>query len=365
MTYPTDQGMPKKTTRPTIGLALGSGAARGWAHIGVIRALEEMGVRPDIVTGSSVGAVVAAAYAAGKLDLFERWVTSLDRAGVLRLMDTKISGGGFIQGLALMKAIDKQIGNPDISELGMRFGCVATQFGTGREVWIREGKLLDAVRSSIALPGIFAPVEQDGEYLFDGGLVNPVPVSLTRAMGADIVIASNLNGDLVAHEFFAHDKKALETRSIMPPRDYEIEDEPESEPGIESESSDSFLDRLTERMRLSIALKVDSYISSALKSDEAGPGIADIIIGAIDIMQDRITRARMAGEPPDIHVTPRLRHIGVMDFERAEEAIYEGHAAVERERTELNAIKHALERHELDSPATSHAQEKPATEESD
>lgn len=334
-----NMAVPRKPRKPKIGLALGSGAARGWSHIGVIRALEEMGIHPEIVTGSSVGACVGAAYATGKLEIFEQWVSRLDRAGVLRLLDTKISGGGFIQGLTLMKAIEKHIGNPEIEELDIEFGCVATQFGTGREVWLREGRLLDAVRASIALPGMFSPVEQNGEYLFDGGLVNPVPVSLARAMGADIVIASNLNGDLVAHEFFAHDMRLENPHAIVPPRDYEV-----SETAGDSEDADSFIDKLTERLRLSIALKVDSYISSALRSDEEGPGIVDIIIGAIDIMQDRITRARMAGDAPDIHITPRLRHIGVMDFERAEEAIAEGYAAVGRENPELGALKRAIDK---------------------
>lgn len=330
--------MPKAIARkPRVGLALGSGAARGWAHIGVIRALNEYGIRPEIVTGSSIGAVVGAAYAAGKLDEFEEWALGLDRAGVLHLIDTRLSGGGLMQGATLMKAFERRIGNPNIEDLDIRFGCVATQYGTGREVWIEEGRLMNAVRASIALPGLLSAVEQDGEYLFDGGLVNPVPVSLTRAMGADIVIAVNLNGDLVGNEFFQRDH--------MPqPTEMEIKEPQAKEFELEFDDEDSIIDKWTEKIKLSIALKVDNYLSSALNSDSEGPGLVDTIIGAVDIMQDRITRARMAGEPPDVHIIPRLRHIGVLNFERAEEAIAGGREAVQRENPELSALKEALAR---------------------
>ena len=338
--------MNQAKTRPTIGLALGSGAARGWSHIGVIRALEEIGLRPDVVTGTSIGAVVAAAFAAGKLDVFEAWVRSLDRPTVLRLMDTRFSGtGGFIQGVMLMKALEKIIGNPDIETLDVPFGCVATQFGTGREVWLRKGKLLDAVRASIALPGLVAPVQQNDHLLLDGGLVNPVPVSLTRAMGVDIVIAVNLNGDLVGHDFFAMDleeapQALTATDSERTPEEFELD----------IDEDEGLLDKWTERIKLGIALRLDSWLSSALRSEENSPGLLAIIIGAIDIMQDRITRARMAGEPPDVHIVPRLRHIGVMDFDRADIAISEGHQAVRRETLELTALRKALTRFDDEGP---------------
>lgn len=332
--------MNQRKTRPRIGLALGSGAARGWAHIGVIRALEEIGIQPDIVTGTSVGSVVAAAYAAGKLEVFESWVRSLDRPTVLKLMDTRFSGsGGFIQGVLLMKALERIIGNPDIETLEVPFGCVATQFGTGREVWLRKGKLLDAVRASIALPGLVAPVEQNGSLLMDGGLVNPVPVSLTRAMSADIVIAVNLNGDLVGHDFFPVELDEAPTAAKGQTRD-----EKPRELDLDIEDAEGFLDKWTERIKLGIAIKIDAYLSSALRSDQDAPGLFDVIIGAIDIMQDRITRARMAGEPPDVHILPRLRHVGVMDFERAGIAISEGREAVKRESPELTALRKALSR---------------------
>ncbi|HEX6928508.1 MAG TPA: patatin-like phospholipase RssA [Gammaproteobacteria bacterium] len=329
-------------SKPKIGLSLGSGAARGWSHIGVINALEEIGITPDIVTGSSVGAVVGAAYAAGRLDAFTDWVRKLDRIGVIRLLDAKLSGGGFVQGKALLAAFEKQIGNPLIEDLAIPFGCVATELGTGREVWLREGRVLDAVRASMAMPGVFSPVKQNGQYLLDGGLVNPVPVSLTRAMGADVVIAVNLNGDLVGYDFFLHETnlpgkagattgKALSTTNGAPDR----------ETGGENSSK---LSQWAGDLKHRVGDRLDKYASSLRKEKSPEPGLFDVVIGAIDIMQDRITRARMAGEPPDVHITPRMREVGVMDFDRAADAIREGAAATQRERPDLDALKRALDR---------------------
>ena len=329
----------KQMTRPKIGIALGSGAARGWSHIGVIRALRDMGIEPDIVTGASVGAVVGAALAAGKLDEFADWIGGLDRMGVFRLLDAKLSGGGFIQGRTLLAAIEKKIGNPNIEDLGLEFGAVAAELGTGREIWLRKGPVLDAVRASMTLPGLFSPMKMDGQYLLDGGIVNPVPVSLARAMGAQIVIAVNLNGDLVGHDFLTQ----ADNRFGEP-----ILTSPEGADGDEKleEENHSALRSWAESLKLNIGNKLDKYVASMRKDKDkpVEPGLFDVIIGAIDIMQDRITRARMAGEPPDIHITPRLRQIGVMDFDRAEEAIREGHAATERQRHDLDQLVRALAR---------------------
>jgi NTE family protein len=203
--------------RPIVGLALGSGAARGWAHIGVLRELTRMGIEPQVVTGASVSAIVAGAYACGNLDAFEEWISGLGRVDIIRLLDARMTGGGFLQGKRLMDAIEKRIGNPDIADLDIAFGCVATELGSGREIWLREGSLLDACRASIAMPGLFAPYRQsDNSLLVDGGLVNAVPVSLARAMGADIVIAVNLNGDLV--DTISSSGRLKKKRMKRPPR---------------------------------------------------------------------------------------------------------------------------------------------------
>lgn len=268
--------MDAKQPKPRIGLALGSGSARGWAHIGVIRALEKAGVRPDLVCGTSIGALVGAAYAAGELDRLERFVLGLRVADVLGLMDVGLSGG-VLKGDRLMTFFRSEVADRAIGALAMPFAAVATSLRTGAEVWLRDGSMFDAVRASIALPGLFAPVRWAGSLLVDGGLVNPVPVSLARAMGADVVIAVDLGSDVLGRRFRA-----------APAREEKSAEEP------------------------------------------AMPSIMDVLSTCMDIVQVRIARSRLAGEPPDVLVAPRLSRLRLLDFHRAKEAIEEGHRAVER-----------------------------------
>lgn len=183
---------PAHPGKTRIGLALGGGSARGWAHIGVIRALQDAGIEPDIVCGTSIGALVGAAYVGGELDPLEAWVRSLRLQTVVGFLDFSLTGG-LIKGEKLIGFFRNHFVDRDIRELARPFGAVATDLQRGREVWLREGPVTDAVRASIALPGLFTPVQLDGRWLVDGGLVNPVPVSLCRAMGADLVIAVDLN----------------------------------------------------------------------------------------------------------------------------------------------------------------------------
>ncbi len=320
-----------RKNRPTIGLALGSGAARGWAHIGVIRELEERGIRPDIIAGSSVGAVVGGAYASGNLEVFEKWVSGMGRADIIRLLDARMTGGGFLQGSSLMDAIEQRIGDPIIQDLDLPFACVATELGTGREVWIREGSLLDGCRASIAMPGLFAPYRSsEDSLLVDGGLVNPVPVSLARAMGADFVIAVNLNGDLVGHHFWHYTQQG------------DQDDETSDRELAEIEDKDSMIAKWAGKMKTGLGVRLDAYISSLRKKQTPDPGLFDVIVGSVDIMQDRITRSRMAGEPPDVHIKPRLSHIGLMDFDRARECIDEGRTATRREGEELRILSRLI-----------------------
>jgi NTE family protein len=322
-----------KTGKPRIALVLGGGAARGWAHIGVIHELAAMGIEPAIVVGTSVGSVVGGAYASGNLEPFEEWISGLRRVDIIRLLDAKMTGGGFLQGNSLMAAIEKRIGNPDIEDLDIPFACVATELDSGREVWLREGSLLDACRASIALPGMFAPsrLRQD-KLLVDGGLVNPVPVSLARAMGGEVVIAVNLNGDLIGRHFFVHSEEE------------ELSDEDSERALAELEDKDSKIAKWAAKMKAGFGVRLDSYISSLRAKESPDPGLFDVIAGSVDIMQDRITRSRMAGEPPDIHITPRLSHVGLMDFDRSKESIAEGREATRRERQEIERLIEGLTR---------------------
>mgnify|MGYP001826500847 FL=1 len=317
--------------KPTIALVLGSGAARGWAHIGVIRELASLGISPDLVIGSSVGSVVGGAYASGNLDEFEKWISALRRVDIIRLLDAKMTGGGFLQGKSLMSAIRKQIGDPRIEELDIPFACVATELGTGREVWLREGSLLDACRASIALPGMFAPSRnEDDRLLVDGGLVNPVPVSLARAMGGDVVIAVNLNGDIMGRHFFVHSSEEDASEGETEKQLAKLQEKDSSEEGWAA------------RLKSGFGIQLDSYISSLRRKESPDPGLFDVIAGSIDIMQDRITRSRMAGDPPDIHITPRLSHVGLMDFDLAAESIKEGRAATLLKAEEISKLARVL-----------------------
>ncbi|NND57630.1 MAG: patatin, partial [Xanthomonadales bacterium] len=211
------------------------------------------------------------------------------------------------------------------------YACVATELGTGREVWLREGSLLDACRASIALPGMFAPSRMmDDRLLLDGGLVNPVPVSLARAMGAEIVIAVNLNGDLIGRHFFVHGG------------DDGTSDEESERLLSEIEEKDSVVAKWAAKMKAGFGVRLDSYISSLRKKESPDPGLFDVMAGSIDIMQDRITRSRMAGEPPDIHITPRLSHVGLMEFDLAKESIKEGRAATKSREAEIEQLTKEL-----------------------
>lgn len=300
--------------RPRIGLALGSGSARGWAHIGVIAALREAGIEPDIVCGTSIGALVGAAYVAGRLPALTEFARALTWREIVGLIDVRLSGGGVVDGKRIVALLHQLGVAAPIESYGRAYAAVATDLETGREVWLREGPIHEAVRASIALPGILSPVKVAGRWLADGGLVNPVPVSACRALGADVVIAVNLNGDIVGP--FADDPfRRLGAAAIG--------------------SSPEFLRRLAGQIPAAIRQQASAIAPALLRSGPAAPGYFDVLTNAINIMQDQITRARLAGEPPHVLLVPRLRGIGLLEFNRAEEAIAEGRACVEQARDML------------------------------
>ena len=312
----SEQLQTTEGVKTRIGLALGSGSARGWAHIGVIRALSEIGVEPDIVAGSSIGAFVGAAYASDQLNRLENWAKSLSWKEILNFLDPSLLSGGFIEGERLFQFAHEQIGDPLIESLPRKFGAVATDLTTGREIWFREGSLLDGVRASIGLPGIFTPVSWEGKWLVDGGLANPVPVSLCRAMGADIVIAVNLNGDIVG--------KHGHTRT----------DQGESL-GFDESADTDFLERISAQLKSSLYEHKDILLSQLFGENLNTPGLFEVLATSINIMQDRITRSRMAGDPPEVTLSPRLSRLGLLEFDQAAVAIEEGNACVKRMRPAL------------------------------
>lgn len=295
--------------KPVIGVALGSGSARGWAHIGVLRALAREGVEPVVISGCSIGAFVGAIAATGDLDKLGAWVEALGWQDVVGLMDMGLRGG-LLKGDKLMAFFEKEFVDRDFTALPHAFGCVATDLHSGHEVWLREGSVSEAVRASIAMPGLMAPVWQDGRLLADGGLVNPVPVSLARAMGADLVIAVELNSDVVGWAW----------RNRTPPAET-------------AETSNGWHRKLLSRLA--------GNGRSASADDEALPSLLSVVQNSISIMSVRIARSRLAGEPADVVLSPRLAQLGLMDFHRGAEAIAEGEAAVA---AALPAINRALGR---------------------
>ncbi len=295
--------MNRGKRRPTVALALGGGAARGWAHIGVINALQERGIQVDMVCGTSVGALVGAAYAAGQLGRLEEWVRALKWQDVVGFLDLTLSKGGVIQGRRVFEELRRHYGVERIEELQLPFGAVATNLNNGLEVWLREGSVMQAVRASASLPGLFTPVYHNGHWLVDGGLVNPVPVSLCRAMGAELVIAVDLF-----------------LQRTIPLNDGE---EPEQEDDDE-ESWFASAREITARMW---EMGVKQKLLGAVGGE---PSIFEVVSGSIHIMQMRISRSRMAGDPPNLLIAPVVENIGLMDFHRAAEAIEEGVRAVKR-----------------------------------
>lgn len=301
--------------RPVIGLALGSGSARGWAHIGVIRALEEAGIAPDVVAGTSIGALVGAIYSGSDgatFGRFEDWVRHLTWRDVLAFFDVGFAGG-LIKGERLMSFLADNFVDVRIADLHRPFACVATELATGREIWLREGNVIDAVRASIALPGLFAPAVREGRLLADGALVNPVPVSLCRALGADVVIAVDLGSDVVGRRL--NGKNGHRVPAVA-------DDAPPPE--------------WVGRIRRWFA----GEPSTAGGPEIGMPSAVDVMATSINIMQVRIARSRLAGEPADILIAPRLADLGMLDYDKADQCIDEGREAV---RLMLPMIRRVIE----------------------
>jgi NTE family protein len=294
--------------RPIIGLALGGGAARGFAHIGVLRTLLAHGIVPNVIVGTSIGAVVGGAFAAGHLDTLEEWARGLQVRNILGYLDIRLNGSGLIGGDKLAAQLEASLGSTLIEDLPYKFATVATEVRTGHEIWLTHGRVIEAMRASYALPGIFAPVLVGDRWLVDGALVNPVPVSAARALGAEIVIAANLSSDIFTHSttIYAH--------GALPP-----------EPGDPAEPAPA-----PPKRRFGKFFSPERTVKREFFGGGGRPGISSVMVDAFNIMQDRITRARLAGDPPDLLITPRVGQIGWFDFHRAADLIDHGARAAER-----------------------------------
>ena len=297
-----------------VGLALGSGSARGWSHIGVIRALTEAGIRVDCVTGTNIGALVGAVYAAGKLDVLEAWALHLEWKQILSFMDVVLPKSGLLDGRKIADLVRQHIHMENIEELPISFGAVATDLRKGQEVVLRKGDIIEAVRASISLPGILTPVEKDHAFLIDGGLVNPLPVSTARDMGADFVIAVDLNSDIMPKKR-PRPSPSNGNRSIVSG----------IRRGLRAGAAHPLTLSLKERIA-TLELPELMQIKRWLAQDPS-PDIFDVLLTSIRIMQAQITRSNLKSNPPDLLIQPNLGHINLMEFHRAEEAVAEGYRA--------------------------------------
>jgi len=282
---PVNVPEPKPAKKSGIALALGGGAARGWAHIGVLRALDEAGIEVDMIAGTSIGALVGGCYLAGKLDALEEFARSLTKRRLFGLLDLHLGGNGLLGGLKLTQRMQEHMNGLTFDDLGKPFVCVAAEIRTGHEIWLSSGSLITAMRASYALPGVFEPVTCNGRVLVDGALVNPVPVSVCRAHEQQMVVAVNLHYDL-------YGRAAVIKHSAG-----DLVIERDATPG---EVSDP-------------------------RSRETRLGITGVMVEAFNIIQDRISRARLAGDPPDLSLQPKLGHIGLSEFHRADVAIRAGY----------------------------------------
>jgi len=304
------------TARPKIGIALGGGAARGWAHIGVLKTLVEAGFEPDIVAGTSIGAVAGACYVTERLDALQDFAASLTRRRVFGFLDFNFGGSGLLTGQRLSARLQHHLQGFTIEQLTRKFVAVATELGTGHEVWLNKGSLVNALNASIALPGIFRPVQINGRWLIDGALVNPIPVSVCRALGARIVIAVNLNSDVFGKGAVIHNQEAYADPLVA------IEDA--RLPGSNGRAALHLLHR------------------QIFGRGNGAPGISSVMMDAINITQDRIARSRLAGDPPDVTISPKVGGIGLFDFHRAAEAIELGASAAAKQIDELKHLVRAL-----------------------
>ncbi|NRA72562.1 MAG: patatin-like phospholipase RssA [Gammaproteobacteria bacterium] len=280
-----------------IGIALGSGSAKGWAHIGVFKALEELGVKPDIVAGCSIGAFVGAAYATGNLNKLEQWINGFSNWDVMSMMDISWRRGGLMSGEKVFDQAKSMIGNTNIEDLNIPFVAVATDLYAGKEVWLKRGSLQDAVQASCSIPGLMAPKRLGERYFIDGAVVNPIPVNVCRALGADLVIAIDLYGY----------PELLTTPQV-------------NEMSVSESKDDSHFKNL-------IGHSKDYFNDIAnkfIRTQGTQPNMFAVMSTALDILEYRQKKSRLAGDPPEILIQPKVAHIGSMDFNRAPESIAAG-----------------------------------------
>ena len=309
----------QSTLKPKIGLALGSGSARGLAHIGVIRALKEAGIHVDCVAGTSIGAAIGAVYASGKLDSLQETYLAMDWKKIAYFFDVVFPKSGIIDGKKVTDFMRDYVHSDCIEELPLPFKAVATELNSGEEVVLETGDVMDAVRASISVPGMFTPVRRNGRVLVDGGLVNPVPVNVARAMGADIVIAVDINHGIVEGKAPAPKAKSKPDADFL-----------QSLPLLGSEPYRSAMERIEKGLR-SLESNPTLIQIRAWLAEESLPNIFEVLLSSINIMESQITRTRLQIDPPELLIQPPLGSVRFLEFNRAEEIISIGYESTRQQ----------------------------------
>ena len=294
----------RRTGKTGIALALGGGCARGWSHIGVLRAMDEAGIEISMIAGTSIGALVGGCYLAGKLDQLEEFARGLTKRRIFGLLDLNLRGNGLFGGMKLDARLRDRLDGTLIEDLPKPFVAVASEIRTGHEIWLTSGSLVTAMRASYALPGVFEPVTCNGRTLVDGALVDPVPVPVCRAYEQPLVVAVNLAYDNFGRSAVIRHNAGELTVANMAPASLRAQSEAEAK--------------------------------------ESRLGITGVMVDAFNIIQDRISRARLAGDPPDLSLYPKLGHIGMTEFHRASEAIQIGYETTMVQIAELERLQATL-----------------------
>jgi NTE family protein len=303
-------------SRPEIGLALGGGVARGWVHIGVLKALIKAGIEPDVVSGTSIGAVVGALYLTGNLENLEKWARALTSRSIFNFLDFNWGGNSLITGERLARLLDEYLGDNCIEQVNRPFATVATELTTGNEHWLRQGRLVDVLRASYALPGVFAPIRLEERWLVDGALVNPCPTSVARALGGRFIIAVSLHSD----------HYGMKNGEVVTAGGADMSDD----------AKNNWAKTLSQ-------LRPDRLLWKQLFGGQTNAlSLSSVMLSGLNILLDRISRARLAGDPPDILIAPRVGHIGLMDFHRADEMIELGERATNALMPEIKEKLHLL-----------------------
>ncbi len=317
--------------RKKFGLVLGSGAARGWAHVGVLKGLEEIGLRPDVIAGCSVGALVGGAYLIGALEEFEAWARELKPLSALKSFALAVSHGGLVNAAPAFKAFaefDKKI-----EDLPVRFGAVAADLGTGEEVWLTEGSVIDAARASSAIPVIFHAVRRQDRWLVDGAVANPAPVNLARSLGAEIVVSVDLTAVPRVLDRFNPPPPRVAEVALAPTPAARVEESPAAAGDSEVDLGAAVTRLIDDTRRL-----VDRQIEEAKARARARPQLFETAYAAADIFQMHLARAHGRVFPPDISIHPDMRDAMPTAFDRADEFIAEGRRALLEKREEIERL---------------------------